>query len=147
MRQTRQTNIFLIEDNPGDIKLITSQLKSLLPDCNITTAHDGEEALHKLVENANATKSFPDLIIMDLNLPKMTGHELLKEIKKEAKLRAIPVVIFSSSASPKDIITAYENHGNCYIVKPFDYHEFNEAIKQACDFWFNVSKLPNQLVA
>ena len=137
--------IFLIEDNPGDIKLITSQLKLLMPNCTITIAHDGEQALEMLF--SSPAKGLPDLIIMDLNLPKMTGHEVLAEIKKDARLRPVPVVIFSSSASPKDIFSAYENHGNCYIVKPFDYHEFNEAIKQAYEFWFHVSKLPNHQVA
>jgi CheY-like chemotaxis protein len=137
--------IFLIEDNPGDIKLITSQLNILMPGCSITIAHDGEQALEMLFNAPGRT--LPDLIMMDLNLPKMTGHEVLAEIKKDARLRSVPVVIFSSSASPKDILTAYENHGNCYIVKPFDYHEFNDAIRQAYEFWFRVSKLPHQQTA
>src|SRR5687767_7332725 len=124
-----EAGIFLIEDNPGDIKLITAQLKQLVTGCLITIAHDGEQALEMLFNSPS--KTLPDLIIMDLNLPKMTGHEVLAEIKKDARLRSVPVVIFSSSASPKDIFSAYENHGNCYIVKPFDYHEFNEAIRQA----------------
>src|SRR5688572_14447312 len=113
-QRVQETNIFLIEDNPGDIKLITSQLKNLIPTCNITTAHDGEQALEMLL-HSSASRTFPDLIIMDLNLPKMTGHEVLVELKKDSRLRAVPVVIFSSSASAKDISTAYENHGNCYI--------------------------------
>lgn len=137
-----ETNIFLIEDNPGDIKLITTQLKTLIPGCRISIAHDGEEALEML--RSTIPNAFPELIIMDLNLPKMTGHEVLAEIKNDVRLRTIPVVIFSSSASPKDILAAYENYGNCYIVKPFDYHEFNEAIRQAYEFWFQVSKLPHQ---
>lgn len=140
-----EPSIFLIEDNPGDIKLITSQLRILMPACSITIAHDGEQALELLLNSP--VKALPDLVIMDLNLPKMTGHEVLSEIKKDTRLRSVPVVIFSSSASPKDIITAYENYGNCYIVKPFDYHEFNEAIRQAYEFWFQVSKLPHQQTA
>ena len=138
--------IFLIEDNQGDIKLITSQLKNLIPNCNIVIAHDGERAL-ELLMGEYRTKRLPDLIIMDLNLPKVTGHEILMEIKREQRLRSVPVVIFSSSASPKDVASVYENHGNCYIVKPFDYHEFNEAIRHAYEFWFRVTQLPNQLPA
>jgi CheY-like chemotaxis protein len=134
--------IFLVEDNQGDIKLITTQLKNLIPNCEIVVAHDGERAL-ELLKNEYRTK-LPDLIIMDLNLPKVSGHEVLAEIKQDAALRAVPAVIFSSSASPKDVTTVYENHGNCYIVKPFVYHEFNEAIRHAYEFWFHVTQLPNQ---
>ncbi|MGZ5303648.1 MAG: response regulator [Bacteroidia bacterium] len=136
-------NILLIEDNLGDIRLIQEVLKNSEHKHDLHIVKDGEQAIHYLKkENKFADAVTPNLIFLDLNLPKKDGREVLVEIKSNDKLKTIPVIIFSSSEAEKDIQKSYELHANCYVVKPFDFNEFSKVIQAIQSFWLNVVKLP-----
>jgi two-component system, chemotaxis family, response regulator Rcp1 len=137
-------DILLIEDNPGDRQLIIQEFKNFPGNFNFTTKEDGEDALNYIdhILDSDKPAKFPHLIILDLNLPRASGIEVLSAYKKHARLVNIPIVVFSSSSSQKDVESAYRNHANCYITKPFNYDDFSEAIRSIHDFWFNISMLP-----
>jgi chemotaxis family two-component system response regulator Rcp1 len=138
-------NILLIEDNSGDIRLIKEVFKESSLDDKLHVVTDGEQAisfLNKKDQWADAPK--PNLIFLDLNLPKKDGREVLAEIKNDDELKFIPVVIFTSSEADQDIKKAYSLHANCYIVKPFDFDEYSRIISNIRDFWTNVVKLPGK---
>ncbi len=138
-----QVEILLVEDNPGDVRLTIEALKEGKVANQINVAFDGIEAmafLHREGNYANAPK--PDLILLDLNLPKKNGREVLAEIKMDPDLRYIPVVILTSSQAEKDIITTYNLYANCYITKPVDFDQFINVVRSIEDFWFTVVKLP-----
>ncbi len=136
-------NILLIEDNPGDRQLIIQEFKSYRPGFQFTIKEDGEDALQYIDELTGSSHAeLPHLIISDLNLPRASGIEVLKQYKANPLLLNIPTVVFSSSSSQSDIRNAYACHANCYITKPFGYDEFSLAIKSIYDFWFTISKLP-----
>jgi two-component system, chemotaxis family, response regulator Rcp1 len=139
-----KVNILLIEDNPGDIRLIQEILKGRNPAPELFVIKDGEQALNYLYKkNGFENAAIPNLIILDLNMPKKDGREVLQQIKKDNLLKRIPVVVFSSSESEKDIKMTYDLYANCYIVKPFDFNEFTAVVDSIQNFWLNVVKLPN----
>ncbi len=136
--------ILLIEDNPGDRQLIMQEFKSIGHNFKFIIKEDGEEALNYLedYDSKHRVQDLPHLIILDLNLPKAGGIEILKQYKLHPVFLTIPVIVFSSSSSATDIQNAYDNYANCYIPKPFSYDEFSKAIHSMWDFWFTISKLP-----
>lgn len=139
-------NILLIEDNPADVFLTKEAFKECGMTHNIINLTDGFEAskFFKNILNANnGTHEYPDLILLDLNLPKKNGREVLSEIKSNEVLRSIPVIVVSTSKSEEDINRSYEMHANCYISKPLDLDNFFDIIKNIEKFWINTIKLPN----
>lgn len=144
---TEPVEILLIEDNPGDIRLITEILKEAKIQNNISVAMDGEVAL-KFLLNEDEFKDAPrpHLILLDLNLPKMDGREVLTEIKADDELKSIPVVILSTSTAKEDIIGTYKNHANSYITKPVDLDQFIRVVESIQNFWLSIVKLPQSEV-
>lgn len=135
--------ILLVEDNPGDIRLTQEALKDTKVLNNLSVVVDGVEAmsfLNKEGKYADAVR--PDLILLDLNLPKKDGREVLEEIKADESLHTIPVVVLTVSQSEQDIVKSYDLHANCYIAKPINLDQFVEVVKAIDDFWFSIVKLP-----
>ena len=135
--------ILLVEDNPGDIQLT----KEAVEDCkminNLSVAEDGEKALNFLFRrNGYESAPKPDLIILDLNLPKVDGREVLTVIKKDEKLKLIPVVILTTSKAEEDVLNMYELHANCYITKPINIDSFFDVVKAIENFWIGIVVLP-----
>lgn len=138
-------DILLVEDNPGDVELVREALGRGRIWNELQVVTDGSRALSFLRRQGEyAEARRPDLILLDLNLPRKSGMEVLEEIKTDADLKAIPVVILSSSKSEEDIARAYGLHANCFITKPVDYSEFAKAIMSIEDFWFTIVKLPQR---
>ena len=137
-------NILLVEDNPGDVRLTKEALREGGLDHNLIVASDGEEALRYLTQAERLGKPVPDIIFLDLNLPKKDGREVLAEIKRDPALKIIPVVILTTSEADQDIQKSYELHANCYITKPVDINHFIELITSIEKFWFSIVKLPNR---
>ena len=136
--------ILLVEDNPGDIRLTKEALKEGKLLNKLYVAEDGVEALRFLRrEGEYADAPRPDLILLDLNLPKMDGREVLEEIKSDGQLKLIPVVVLTTSKAEEDILKVYNLHANCYITKPVDLNQFLEVIKSIKDFWLAIVRLPN----
>jgi chemotaxis family two-component system response regulator Rcp1 len=139
----RPIEILMVEDNPGDIRLCVEALKEGKVRNNLHTVGDGEEALAFLRrQGSHAEAPRPDLILLDLNLPKKTGQEVLAEIKEDPDLRRIPVVILTVSEAEADILKTYNLHANCYITKPVDLDRFIEVVKSIENFWLTVVMLP-----
>jgi CheY-like chemotaxis protein len=139
----RPVEILLVEDNPGDIRLMVEALKEGQVANRLSVVHNGVEALAFLRrEGKYADAPRPDLILLDLNLPKKDGREVLAEIKSDDRLRVIPVVILTTSQAEQDIIRSYNLHANCYINKPVDLEQFIEVLQLVENFWFTVVKLP-----
>ncbi len=146
MKKTRPVNILLIEDNPGDVRLAQEAFKEGKLEVNLDVVMDGIEALLFLNNKPPYQDSNrPDLILLDLNLPKKDGREVLGEIKEDINLRRIPVVILTTSNAEQDVIHSYNLHVNCYINKPVDFDRFFEIIKKIEDFWLNTAILPTML--
>lgn len=146
MKKTRPVNILLIEDNPGDVRLAQEAFKEGKLEVNLDVVMDGIEALLLLNNKPPYQDSNrPDLILLDLNLPKKDGREVLSEIKQDINLRRIPVVILTTSNAEQDVIHSYNLHVNCYINKPVDFDHFFEIIKKIEDFWLNTAILPTML--
>ena len=140
--------ILLVEDNPGDIRLIIELFKDFDIKYNVNIAFDGEEAmkiLHREGEYENFVR--PDLILLDLNLPKKDGKQVLKEIKNDHELMCIPVIILTTSDAEEDIIETYKCNANSFITKPVDLDCFATVIKSIQDFWLNIVELPNETPA
>lgn len=140
----RPIEILLVEDNAGDIRLTEEALKEGKVIVNLTVARDGVEAmeyLHRRNGHANAVR--PDLMLLDLNLPKKDGRQVLEEIKSNPELKSIPVVVLTTSAADSDILTTYGLHANCYITKPVDMDRFVEIVQLLEEFWFTIVKLPS----
>ncbi len=137
--------ILLVEDNPGDVDLIKIGLEDAKVLNKLHVVTDGLEAMKFLRgEDIYANAPCPDLILLDLNLPRKSGKEVLQEIKVDPKLQAIPVVILTSSEADEDICRAYELHANCYISKPVDFEQFVKVVQSLEHFWFTVVKLPGR---
>ncbi len=135
--------ILLVEDNPGDIRLIKEALKQGKVRNSIQTVGDGEEALAFLRRKGLYIEARrPDLVLLDLNLPKKDGREVLEEIKTDPDLRRIPVIILTSSKAEDDIIKSYDRYANCYITKPIQLDEYINVAKSIEDFWLGTVKLP-----
>lgn len=140
--------VLLVEDNGGDVDLVRRALLDTVPACNLTVASDGTEALDCLFKQGDfRSAARPNLILLDLNMPRMNGKEALKVIKGDDRVKAIPVVIFTSSGAPSDIQESYANHANCYVVKPFDSGEFMTAITDVVNFWRDLALLPSDAPA
>jgi chemotaxis family two-component system response regulator Rcp1 len=142
-KQQKMIDILLIEDNPGDVILIKEAFKEGQTLNNLTVLGDGEAALSFLRKEGEYKKSSrPDLVLLDLNMPRKDGREVLAEIKTDPELKHIPVVILTSSEAKLDIINAYNLQANCYITKPVDLKKFFSVVKLIEDFWLNTVKLP-----
>jgi chemotaxis family two-component system response regulator Rcp1 len=135
--------ILLVEDSPGDVRLTQEALKDSKLYNNLNVVPDGVEAiafLRRQGEYANAPR--PDLILLDLNLPRMDGRQVLQEIKNDESLKRIPVVVLTTSSNETDIFITYNLHANCYISKPVDFTQFINVVKSIESFWFSIVKLP-----
>lgn len=144
-KERRAVNILMVEDNEGDILLTQDAFEDSGMKHNLTVAMDGDVAmdiLYKRKEYQHAAT--PDIILLDLNLPKRDGHEILEYIKNDEVLHMIPVIIMTSSSAELDIHKSYHHHANCYIVKPVDAESFIDVVKQIENFWVDIVFLPEQ---
>jgi len=140
----RAIEILLVEDNEGDTLLTIEALKEGKVRNNLSIARDGEEAMEFLRrEGRFASAARPDIILLDLNLPKKDGREVLAEVKADPGLRSIPVVVLTTSQAEQDILRSYNLHANCYLSKPVDFEEFIKVVRLIEDFWLTVVKLPH----
>jgi len=140
---TREVRILFVEDNEGDIVLTIEAMKEARISNNVTVVRDGEEALMFLLRKGKyADAERPDLVLLDINLPKVDGKEVLARIKNDPALMTIPVVILTTSDSEKDIMESYHNHANCYITKPVDFKKFMDVVHTIKDFWISIVQLP-----
>jgi CheY-like chemotaxis protein len=138
-------DILLVEDNPGDVRLTREALKEAKVRNELHVATDGVEALAFLRREGVHKKAVrPSLVLLDLNLPRKNGREVLAEMKEDPDLRRIPVVILTTSQAEQDIVKAYDLHVNCYINKPVDLEQFLQVVKSIEDFWLTLVKLPPQ---
>jgi two-component system, chemotaxis family, response regulator Rcp1 len=141
----RPIEILLVEDNPGDVRLTQEALREGKVHNRLTVAKDGVEALSVLRrEGAFASAARPDLILLDLNLPRKDGREVLADIKNDPALRRIPVVVLTTSKAEEDILRTYDLHANCYITKPVDLEQFISVVRSIDEFWLSVVRLPSQ---
>ena len=135
--------ILLVEDNPGDVRLTEEALKEAKVHNNLYVAPDGVEALAFLRrEGRHAGGVRPDLILLDLNLPRKSGREVLAEIKADDDLKRIPVVVLTTSDAEQDILASYDLHANCYVAKPVDLEQFIKVVQSIEDFWLSIVRLP-----
>lgn len=140
----RAIDVLLVEDNPGDVRLTKEALREGKVRNRLHVVSDGVEALQFLRrEGKYADAPRPDLMLLDLNLPRKDGREVLEEMKSDHDLRRIPVVILTTSSSEQDIVRSYDLHANCYITKPVDLDQFISVVRGVEDFWLTVVKLPN----
>lgn len=138
--------ILLVEDNPGDIRLTREAIHEGNIVCDLHVAVDGEEALAFLRKEAKfANVPTPDLVLLDLNLPKINGWEVLSEMKTDQNIKKIPVVVLTTSKAEEDILAMYSLHANCFITKPVDFDQFFTIVQSIKDFWFNIVKLPEAM--
>jgi len=135
--------ILLVEDNPGDVELAKEALRSSKIRNDLTVAIDGTLALEAL-QKGETTGKLPDLIFLDLNLPGLSGLEVLARIKSWSPWARIPVVILTSSQAETDIAKSYDLHANCYVTKPLDFDQFIKVVQSLEDFWFSVVRLPGR---
>lgn len=138
-----KTEILLVEDNPGDVRLTQEAFKNSSFKVNINIVNDGAKAIEYLYKKGVYTDSpTPELILLDLNLPRKNGKEVLEIIKTDDKLKKIPIVVLTTSQSEDDINSAYNLHANCYITKPMDFDDFSEVIHSIENFWLSTTQLP-----
>ncbi|HWY37632.1 MAG TPA: response regulator [Bacteroidia bacterium] len=141
----KPVDILLVEDNPGDIRLTREALKDGRLQNTLSVVMDGEEAILYLKKKGPYKDSnTPDIILLDLNLPKKDGREVLAEIKSDTALKCIPVIILTTSSAQQDIHTTYSHHANCYIMKPVDFNQFITVIRTIEDFWLTIVRLPDK---
>jgi two-component system, chemotaxis family, response regulator Rcp1 len=141
----RDIEVLLVEDNPGDVRLIVEGLNEGTARHTLHVAHDGVEALEFLRHQGRfADSARPDLILLDLNLPRMDGRELLAEVKSDADLQTIPVVVLTTSGAAQDVLHSYQLHANCYVTKPVDLEQFLNVVKSIEEFWMSVVTLPQR---
>lgn len=146
VKKSRPINILLIEDNPGDVRLTQEAFKEGRIPINLDVTMDGVEAIKYLRKQEKyADAKTPDLILLDLNLPKRDGREVLQEIKADDFLKRIPVVILTTSNAEQDIMKSYNLHVNCYINKPVDFDRFFDIIQKIEDFWLTTAILPTMM--
>lgn len=144
LNSDRPIEILLVEDNPGDVRLTQEVFKEGKIRNRLNVAWNGEEALAYLHrEGRFAAAARPDIILLDLNLPRKGGREVLAEIKADPKLRCIPVVILTTSQADQDITESYNQHANCYIVKPVELDQFITVVRTIEGFWLQIVKLPS----
>jgi chemotaxis family two-component system response regulator Rcp1 len=141
--RARPVEILLVEDNPGDVRLAEEALNDAKMANNLNVVSDGVDALDYLRrQGKHSDVPRPDLILLDLNLPRKDGREVLEEVKADPDLRTIPVVVLTTSDAEADIVRSYELHANAYVRKPVDFDAFIEVVRTIEDFWFSVVKLP-----
>lgn len=139
----RTLELLLIEDNPGDVRLLEEAFGELHANINIRVAKDGVEAMEVLTKSQEGKPAWrPDLILLDLNLPKVSGHDVLAQIKTDPKLRWIPVIVLTSSRAESDIRRAYESHANAYLRKPSTLEGLMAAAQDVKSFWMETATLP-----
>ncbi len=142
---SRQIEVLLIDDNPGDARLTRIALEEGKMHIHLNVVEDGVEAMAFLRKQGKyAEVAHPDLVLLDLNLPKKSGTEVLAQIKADETLKRIPVVILTTSQADKDILEAYNLYANCYITKPVDFDQFVSIVQSIEDFWFTIVKLPSE---
>lgn len=139
---TRAFEVLLIEDNQDDVFLTQEAFRENGIKCNLQVAKDGEEGLGMIKGALNNNAALPDIILLDLNLPRKSGKEVLQELKKDDRLKTIPVAILTTSSSASDILDCYRRYANCYITKSLDIDEFAADIKKVKEFWFKTVELP-----
>ncbi len=141
--EAEAVEILLVEDNLGDVRLTIEALKDAKLANRLHVAEDGVKAVEFLQKTGPyADAPTPDLILLDLNLPRKDGREVLEEIKTDPELRRIPVVVLTTSTVDEDILRAYELHANCYVTKPVDFNQFMRIVRTLDDFWLSVVRLP-----
>jgi CheY-like chemotaxis protein len=144
----KQIHILLVEDNEGDILLTTEALSEGKIVNTVSVAKDGFEAIQFLEKKGKySQESTPDFILLDVNLPKVNGHEVAKHIKGNEDLKHIPVIMLTTSASPGDVLQSYQNHVNCFITKPVDIGDFLRVIASIENFWISIIQLPHRISA
>jgi CheY-like chemotaxis protein len=144
MPKIKPSHVLLIEDNEGDILLTTEALEERDLADKITVIRDGKLAIEYLDNLAiKDINNLPDIILLDINLPKKNGHEVLHHIKESLHLKQIPVIMLTTSSAEQDILESYKNHANCYITKPSDVEAYNSAMESIENFWMQTVTLPN----
>jgi chemotaxis family two-component system response regulator Rcp1 len=140
-----EMNILLVEDNPADVRITLEAFKEGKIKARISVVNDGVEAMNFLKKKGNfSNEHLPDLVLLDLNLPKKDGREVLEEMKEDPDLKSIPVIILTSSKAEEDIQKSYQLHCNCYLTKPVGLNEFETLITLINDFWLTVVELPSK---
>jgi len=137
----KSLDILLVEDNEGDIILTTEAFEESKIINIVKVIRDGKEVIN-FFEDLNDKDGIPDLVLLDINLPKMSGHEVLAYIKNHEKYKQIPVIMLTTSSAEKDILKSYKSYVNCYITKPIDVNEFVQAVTKIEDFWINIVSIP-----
>lgn len=140
----RSLKVLLVEDNEGDVRLIKEAFNESRIEKTFAVAKDGEDALNYLFKRGvyNSETLRPDIILLDINLPRKNGFEVLESIKNDPELKRIPVIMLSSSSSEEHISKSYELSANCYVTKPVDFDEYTQLVRTIEDFWFQMAKLP-----
>ena len=137
-------HILLVEDNEGDILLTKEALNQIKFHTTISVAKDGKEAIRYMEKVAPYTNAIiPDIILLDINLPKMNGHEVLQNLKTNTQFSHIPVIMLTTSSAESDVLKSYKNYANCYITKPVEVDDFLNLIKTIENFWINIVQLPH----
>ena len=145
MQPGKPIEILLVEDNPGDVRLTIELLRESKIHNRISVVNDGVEAMAFLRREAKFSGApRPDLILLDLNMPRKDGREVLAEIKEDSELRRIPIVILTTSSAEEDIVRSYDHHANAYITKPVDLDQFAKVVRSIEEFWFEIVKLPRE---
>ncbi len=146
LEAVRPIDILLVEDNPGDVRLMQEALRDGKVLNHLSVVSDGEQAMASLRKTGSYAQAIrPDIILLDLNLPRKDGRQVLSEIKEDPFLRSIPVVIVTSSPAEEDILRSYRAYANCYVTKPVDLHKFVALVKSVEDFWLTIVKLPPKM--
>jgi chemotaxis family two-component system response regulator Rcp1 len=142
-REGEDLNILLVEDNPGDVRLTQEALREAKIANTVWIARDGEAAMEFLRQQGDhAGAPRPDLVLLDLNLPRKDGREVLEEVKRDPALHRIPVIVLTTSSADRDVLLSYDLHANCYIKKPIEYEEFIGAVRGIENFWLKIVRLP-----
>jgi CheY-like chemotaxis protein len=145
MSEPRSFEILLVEDNPGDVRLVRESLSQDDLASTLHVARDGVEALRFLRREAPyADRPRPDMVLLDLNLPKKDGREVLQELKADPDLCRIPVVVFTTSTADGDVLRSYDLHANCFVTKPIDLDEFMMSVRAIAEFWLSTACLPGR---
>jgi two-component system, chemotaxis family, response regulator Rcp1 len=135
--------VLLVEDDPGDVLIAQEALRATRLESRLTVVADGVEAIAYLrKENGYADAERPDLILLDLNLPRKSGHEVLAEVKADPQLRQIPIVVLTTSGATEDVVRSYDLHANVFVTKPVDFDHFTDVVRQIDDFFISVAQLP-----
>jgi CheY-like chemotaxis protein len=142
-QQRGPLNVLLVEDDPGDVMIAQEALKASRLTSKLTVVPDGVEAIQYLRRSSGYEDAArPDLILLDLNLPRKSGHEVLAEVKADPELRKIPIVVLTTSGAAEDVVRSYDLHANVFVTKPVDFDHFTSVIKQIDDFFITVAQLP-----